>query len=108
MHKEAVGLRLTFLGYLGAEAGQESASAVANELAERAEHMTLEVASMTGYASDARRAWQGTLRPYRKRLLSLTLVGANPLVRMGATAMGLALGVRVRFLAADVPAMHSA
>jgi hypothetical protein len=51
---------------------------------------------MSGYAPDARRAWQDTLAPHRTKLRNVRTRGATTLVRMGATVVGLFLGLPVQ------------
>jgi hypothetical protein len=57
--------------------------------------LVLDVERMTGYASSARRAWQEALAPHRARLREVRTRRASSLVRMGATVIGLFLGMTV-------------
>jgi len=52
---------------------------------------------MTGYHRGAREAWQSTLWPLRHKIRSIVVVGGTPLVRIGATTLGLALRIPIAF-----------
>jgi hypothetical protein len=52
---------------------------------------------MTGYESAAREAWQSMLWPLRHKIRRVVVVGGRPLVRIGATTLGLALGIQIAF-----------
>ena len=85
-----------FDGHLSTEEGQASAEAFSEKL-EIPRDVIFDVRKMQGYESGARRAWQQTLWPLRDHILSLTVVGGNALVRMGATVLGTFLGLSVTF-----------
>jgi hypothetical protein len=85
-----------FHGYLSGADGVASATALAEVLRQRCVHVSFDVGEMDGYAGEARRAWQTVLMPQRRRILSITCIDGNPLVRMGASTLGLALGIPVR------------
>ena len=52
---------------------------------------------MAGEEHAAREAWQSALWPLRSKLRHVTVVGGHALVRLGASTLGLALGVPVSF-----------
>jgi hypothetical protein len=97
MVREAAGVRATFEGVLGAEEGRRSARAL-DELMGTMPHVDLvfEVTRMEGYANEARQAWQATMKERRKQIRSLTTIGAKPIVRLGASLLGMIAGVLVR------------
>lgn len=54
---------------------------------------------MTGYESEARRAWQESFREHRRLIKSVVFVGAQSRgIRMGAAVVGAVAGVPVRFV----------
>lgn len=85
-----------FDGHLSDVEGRESAQRFFDTVGSTSWHIVFDVRAMDGYTSTARRCWQRTLGPKRSQLLSLTVVGGGPIVRMGAAALGLALGVPAR------------
>lgn len=100
LHDDASSGRLvaTFDGYLEAGEGLRSARVFAKALAPAPRDIVFDIRRMNGYHNDARRHWQSALWPVRKRIRSLTVVGGNAIVRMGAAALGLALGIRARWV----------
>lgn len=96
-------LEARFDGWLTQKQGEASAKAFVAKF-DQCTHERLdivfEVTGMTGYAPAARRAWQRSLLPYRRRIRSITTVGASTVVRMGASTIGLLLRVPVRHLEA--------
>ncbi|MCA9613083.1 MAG: hypothetical protein H6721_32575 [Sandaracinus sp.] len=97
LERQGDALIVRFVGHLDATAGQDSAAAVAASILEHptATDLVLDVEHMSGYAPGARRAWQSELGPHRGRLASVKTRGASTLVRMGATVLGLFLGLGV-------------
>jgi hypothetical protein len=89
---------MSFDGKLTAEEGAASAKAFA-EAASPHEKVDAvwDIRRMTGYERAAREAWQSTLWPLRQKIRRVTVVGGKPLVRLGATTLGLALGVQISF-----------
>lgn len=54
---------------------------------------------MTGYETQARRAWQDAFRKHRRSMRAVIFVGApSPGIRMGAAVVGAVAGVPVRFV----------
>jgi hypothetical protein len=54
---------------------------------------------MTGYETEARKAWQEAFRKHRERVEALVLIGAqSALIRMGAAAVGSFAAIPVRFI----------
>jgi hypothetical protein len=88
---------IVFQGRLDASDGQKSASEVAALLDEQPRVLVWDLRGMSGYATEARVAWQSTLWPRRQRILEVRVVGGNPLVRVGAVTLGSLLSVPIRF-----------
>jgi hypothetical protein len=58
-----------------------------------------DVREMTGYQSQARRAWQEIFRVHRAKIERLVLVGAQSVyIRMGASVVATFAGLSVRFV----------
>jgi hypothetical protein len=87
-----------FRGHLGADDGKLSAEQFARLLQDAPAHVAFDVREMESYASGARVAWQSTLWPVRDKLRSIEVRGGNAIVKMGAAAIGLFLGVPVRYV----------
>lgn len=89
---------MSFDGKLSAEEGAASARAFADAAnAHDKIEAVWDIRRMTGYDRAAREAWQSTLWPLRHKIRRVTVVGGRPLVRLGATTLGLALGVQISF-----------
>lgn len=54
--------------------------------------------AMTGYETEARRAWQEAFRQHRQQMLAVVFIGGTPRIRMGAAVVGAVAGVPVRFV----------
>ncbi len=91
---------VTFQGHLSTAEGEQSVRELMTALNEQACDVEWDVRGMTGYDSGARKAWQRELLPRRRQIRSITLVGGSALVRMGASAIALVLGIHCRFIAA--------
>lgn len=94
-----------FRGHLDSEEGAISARALKEALIEP-HHVVFDVREMTGYDNGARNVWVSTLLPVRRKILSLGVVGGNAIVRMGARALGLGLGIHVD-VASSLDALES-
>tara|TARA_B100001750_G_scaffold148838_1_gene119107 strand:+ start:1995 stop:2378 length:384 start_codon:yes stop_codon:yes gene_type:complete len=95
---EQIGSRLLFRfhGDLSELEGERSANALLTHITGTEEvDLVFEVSQMTGFAIGAQSAWRRAFMRRRRSIRSLATVGANPLVRMGATVLGLAIGVLV-------------
>lgn len=94
--REGATLRASFEGTLTASEGERSAAAL-RELVRDLEgvDIVLHVRDMEGFDTAARKAWQRELRPLRARIRSLRTVGASPIVRLGASTLGLLVGIPV-------------
>ncbi|MDP3274422.1 MAG: hypothetical protein Q8Q09_04455 [Deltaproteobacteria bacterium] len=90
-------LLFVFRGKLTSEEGAQSAKAVTDALTIAPRRICWDLRSMDGYDSDARKAWQSAIVPLRHRITAIRVVGGTKLARMGAAALGLALGVNVSF-----------
>jgi hypothetical protein len=88
---------IVFQGRLDALEGQKSATEVAALLDEQPRTLVWDLRAMTGYATEARLAWQTTLWPRRDRIVEVRVIGGNPLVRVGAVTLGSLLSVPIRF-----------
>jgi hypothetical protein len=87
----------TFKGQLSADEGIASARSFGALLKNGPAHVVWNIAAMSGYDMIARRAWQSGVWPLRKNILSITVLGGNAIVKLGAASLALALGVRCRF-----------
>ena len=68
-----------------------------------------DLSQMTGYETEARRAWQEAFRAHRRLMRAVVFVGApSRSIRMGAAVVGAVAGVPVRFVDAwaDVPGLE--
>ena len=88
---------VVFSGRLTKEEGEASSQAFRSAVESEPSNVTWDVRHMTGYESGARIAWQKQLWPVRSHLKSIRVVGGNTLVRLGATTLGLALGIPISF-----------
>ncbi len=58
-----------------------------------------DLCQMTGYETEARRAWQEGFRQHRRRMKAVVFIGARSRgIRMGAAVVGAVAGVPVRFV----------
>src|SRR5688572_30722542 len=58
-----------------------------------------DLSQMSGYETEARKAWTAVFARYRSRIDRLVLVGArSALIRMGAATVGALAGIPVRFV----------
>ena len=89
---------MVFSGRLTKVEGEASAQAFRSAVESEPSDVTWDVRQTTGYESGARAAWQKQLWPVRSHLKSIRVIGGNPLVRLGATTLGLALGIPISFL----------
>jgi hypothetical protein len=83
----------TLVGHLTGDDGRESATEFRQALQAGPVHAIWDLRSMSGCDSQARDAWQNTIWPLRKSIRSLTVVGGNALVRVGAVFLAALLGV---------------
>lgn len=92
----AATITIQFNGVIDEETGTLSVSALLTEL-DRAAPIDLifDVRLCTAYTSAARDAWQKAMWPRRHDIRSITVITKSPLMRMGATMFGLALGIKV-------------
>ena len=88
---------VVFTGRLTKEEGEASAHAFREAVESEPTNVEWDLRQMTGYDSGARTAWQKHLWPVRDKLQSVRVVGGNGLVRLGATTLGLALGIPISF-----------
>ena len=68
--------------------------------------MLVDLGSMTSYEPEARTAWAKALGPMRSQISVIYFIGdAPPLVKMGASAVALAIAVPMKFVEdmGDVP-----
>ncbi len=85
------------------QAGQWSAAAVrfGERIARRGQVLRViaDLSEMTGYTTEARRAWQEAFRKHRRLMRAVVFVGArSSRIRMGAAVVGAVAGVPVRFV----------
>jgi hypothetical protein len=88
----------SFVGRLTAAEGVDSARAFVEALSGPPLAIAFDIREMTGYDSEARVAWQQAVAPKRSQILSLTVIGGHPLVKIGATTLALFLRIPHRFV----------
>ncbi len=89
-------IRAAFRGFLDAKAGEESARALDRLLAgESHVELLFDVEGMDGYANEARDEWGQIMRRHRHRIAAITTRGAKPIVRLGASLLGMLVRIRV-------------
>lgn len=86
---------VVFAGQIDASVGRASVAAVLAELEAGPVELIFDVRGCSGYTSAARIAWQEALMPRRAQIRSIAVVSSSALMRLGATMLGLALGVDV-------------
>lgn len=85
-----------FDGYLDADAGTESAAELERATKELREfRLIFDVGAMEGYDNEARRAWSRVMRLRRQHITSIETIGASPIIRLGASLLGMLAGVVV-------------
>jgi hypothetical protein len=91
-------LLVVFDGHLTAEEGPRSIADFTRVLGHGTSDVIWDITRMRGYDSAARDAWQHGLASRRAQIRSITVVGGGALVRLGASTIGLLLGIRCRFV----------
>jgi hypothetical protein len=56
---------------------------------------------MKGYDSAARVKWTEALKQFKSRIETIWLISESPIVRMGASVMGLALSVKIKAIKSE-------
>lgn len=84
---------VVFDGRLSAVEARTSADAFVELLARAPHDVVWDLRTMTGYDILAPLAWQRAVRPWTGNIRSLAVVGGNTFVRLGATALAVALGI---------------
>jgi hypothetical protein len=92
---------VSFEGHLSSADGARSAHEFVEALGRDTLDVCWDVREMSGYDTGARKAWQSQMLARRRQIRSITLIGGSALVRMGASAIGLVLGIKCQF--ADTP-----
>ena len=64
----------------------------------RARRVIVDLRQMTGYETEARRAWQEAFRGHRHQMLGVVCVGGSRRIKMGAAVVGAVSGVPMRFV----------
>ena len=95
------GIVITCFGH--DKAGQWSAATVrfGERIARRRQvvRVIADLSEMTGYTTEARRAWQEAFRRHRQLMRAVVFIGARSRgIRMGAAVVGAVAGVPVRFV----------
>jgi predicted membrane chloride channel (bestrophin family) len=89
---------LAIRGHFTAEAAEQSTAQFKNIVGVDRVRLVVDFGGMTGYDREARTLWQQVLAPLRKQIAMLVFIGdAPPLVKMAASAVALAIGVRMKF-----------
>lgn len=91
--KNIVGV--VFRGYLARDDGRDAAEAFVTVLQRGPAVVVWDVREMRGYDSGAMGAWAARLKPLRKNIQRVRLVGGNGVVRTGARVIGSILEVAV-------------
>lgn len=90
---------MVFRGDLDFDGAKDSSEQFVEIIGADTVQLTIDINEMTGYTRQARQIWQKTIFPVRQQLSELIFVGHAPaLVRMGASAIGLVLGVPMSFV----------
>lgn len=90
---------MVFRGNLDVEGARRSSEQFVELIGDDTVQLIIDIDQMTGYTREARQVWQKTIFPCRQQISRLVFVGHAPaLVRMGASAIGLVLGVPMTFL----------
>ncbi|HVH45872.1 MAG TPA: hypothetical protein VM925_26140 [Labilithrix sp.] len=84
---------IAFDGRLSAAEARTSAEAFVSVLSTGPHDVVWDLRSMNSYDMLAPLAWQRSLRPWLANIRSLGVIGGNPFVRLGATALASALGI---------------
>jgi len=87
-----------FDGHLSAEEGAESAAAFRAAFGSTPLAVVWDVTKMAGFDGGARSAWAEAVWPIRSQIVSLKIVGARGMVRIGATFLALLLGTPYEFV----------
>ena len=58
----------------------------------------VDLRQVSGYETEARRAWQDAFRQHRCRMLGIVCIGGTRSIRMGAAVAGAVSGVPMRFV----------
>lgn len=87
---------MAFDGRLSAAEARTSADAFVAVLSTGPHDVVWDLRNMNSYDMLAPLAWQRTLTPWMRNIRSLGVVGGNPFVRLGATALAAALGIPLR------------
>lgn len=99
LRRSGAQVRATFRGFLDARSGQVSAAELERALEDLDQaHLYLDVGAMDGYANEARQAWGKVLQRHHRRICTLTTSGATPIVRLGASLLGMLARVEVKHL----------
>jgi hypothetical protein len=89
-------ITITFSDVIDEETATLSVSQLLSELDLAAPiDLVFDVRACSAYTSAARGVWQKAMWPRRRDLRTITVITRSPLMRMGATMFGLALGIVV-------------
>ena len=96
IHREADRVEARFEGFLGPADGALSATEFLAQTSDATPiHLIFDVGQMEGYANEARAAWTTAMRKRRQAIRSLTTRGAKPIIRLGASLLGMVAGIQV-------------
>jgi hypothetical protein len=87
-----------FAGHLGGDEGAASAAAFRAAFSGAPLSVVWDVSDMTGFDAAARSAWAEAVWPIRSQIARLDIVGAQGVVRIGATFLALLLGKPYSFV----------
>lgn len=97
---------LNLQGHFAKEAAEDATRAFIELIEQDEVRFIVDLGKLKSYDKEARIRWQQVLKPVRKQISIIYFLGeAPPLIRMAASAVALAVGVRMKFVAsqADVP-----
>lgn len=95
------GIVITCFGHDKSAAWSSAIVSFADRIARRGRvvRVIADLSEMTGYTTEARRAWQEAFRQHRHLMRAVVFVGARSRgIRMGAAVVGAVAGVPVRFV----------
>jgi hypothetical protein len=107
IHRHGRNVHLRLRGHFKTDDAVAATTAFVDLIGEDVVRFVVDLGALEGYDKEARLLWQKILAPLRKQISMIYFIGdAPPLIRMAASAVALAVGVRMRFLKdlADLPA----
>lgn len=107
LHRSGNDVHLELVGHFTAESAEDATEQFRTMIGTDVIRFIVDLGKMTGYDKAARVRWTEVLRPLKEQIDIIYFIGeAPPLIRMAASAVALAVGIRMRFVKklAEVPA----